>query len=229
MSDIDWHNIFLSDFTYTFLMEVVFRTAIMFVVVLVILRLSGKRGVRQLSVFELVIILSLGSAAGDPMLYQEVAILPALMVCITTITLYRLITWLTTKYGGFENLLEGRPVYIVEEGVMVIKESSKDSLSKDEFFAELREKGVEHLGQVKTAILETSGTMSVFYYPDDEVKPGLPILPKAYDQHHAHVTEAGLYACAYCGTVSRLPPGRHKCKRCSHHGWAKAIASKRIT
>src|SRR5690606_14560187 len=103
----------------------------MFIVVLVILRLSGKRGVRQLSIFELTIILTLVPAAGDAMFYKDVALLATVLVCITAISVYRLITWLMTKSSRFEKLLEGHPVYIIEDSVMVIKEGRKDSLSKD--------------------------------------------------------------------------------------------------
>lgn len=227
MESFDWQQIFINELTGQFVLEIIFRTAFMFVVVLVILRLSGKRGIRQLSIFELAIIISLGSAAGDPMFNEDIAVLPAVIVCITTIGLYRIITWITPKSERFERILEGEPVYIVEEGIMVFKDDAKDTLSKDEFFAELREKGVEHLGQVKTAILETNGNMSVFYYPNEKVKPGLPILPKIYNQRTARVDNTGLYACAYCGEVKQLVSGRHTCARCRHSEWVKAQASKR--
>ncbi len=226
---MDWERIFLHELSGEFAAEIVFRTITMFVVVLVILRLSGKRGVRQLSIFELAIILSLGSAAGDSMFYDDVAILPTAIVCVTAIGLYRVITWLTTKNERFEKLLEGRPMYIVEDGVMIIKDDSKDSLSKYEFFAELREKGVEHLGQVKAAILETEGHVSVFFFADGAVRPGLPILPKAYNENTAIIADSGAYACIYCGTVQHLPPGRHHCTRCGHHEWVAAINTKRVT
>lgn len=228
MGYVDWHQIFINDITEQFAVEIVLRTAIMFLVVLVILRLSGKRGIRQLSIFELAIIISLGSAAGDPMFNDDIAILPAVLVCVTVIGLYRCITWITTKYETIENVLEGKPVYIVEEGIMVIKEDTKNTLAKDEFFAELRELGVEHLGQVKTAILETSGNMSILYYSNDEVKPGLPIYPKIYNLRTAVVPTAGQYACAFCGWVAHLQPGRHRCSRCRHHEWVRTIATKRI-
>ncbi len=227
MEPFDWQQIFINELTGQFVLEIIFRTAFMFVVVLVILRLSGKRGIRQLSIFELAIIISLGSAAGDPMFNEEIAVLPAVIVCITTIGLYRVITWITPKSEKFERILEGEPVYIVEEGIMVFKDDAKDTLSKDEFFAELREKGVEHLGQVKTAILETNGNMSVFYYPNEEVKPGLPILPKIYSQRTARIDKTGVYACAYCGRVARLSSGQHNCARCRHNEWIEAQKSKR--
>ncbi len=226
---MDWEKIVLDELDGQYVLEIIFRTAVMFTVILVVLRLSGKRGIRQLSIFELAIIISLGSAVGDSMFYEEVGILTAVIVCFTAIGLYRGITWLTTKNERIEKALEGRPMYIVEDSVITVKDDSKDSLSKYEFFAELREKGVEHLGQVRVAILETDGSISVFFFPNEEVKHGLPILPKAYNKNTAVITEEDLYACIYCGTVHRLQTGRHQCTRCDHHEWVKAINTKRIS
>ena len=76
----DWKEFMLGAENWNFIPEVMLRTFIMFVIVMVSLRLLGKRGVKQLSVFELVVIISLGSAAGDPMFYKDVGILPALIV-----------------------------------------------------------------------------------------------------------------------------------------------------
>jgi len=63
-----------------------------------------------------------------------------------------------------------------------IEEESRSTFAKDEFFAEMRAVSVEHVGQVRTAILETNGQGSFYYYSDDDVKPGLPVLPKPYSK-----------------------------------------------
>ena len=62
-------KILLGDEDWYFIPEIMFRTLLMYLVVLIGLRVLGKRGVKQLSIFELVVIISLGSAAGDPMFY----------------------------------------------------------------------------------------------------------------------------------------------------------------
>ena len=65
--EFDWNKIFLSDLDWSFALEIVFRTILMFALILLMLRLSGKKGVRQLSIFEVAIIIALGSAVGDPL------------------------------------------------------------------------------------------------------------------------------------------------------------------
>lgn len=68
----DLKQILLGSEEWSFLLETVLRTSIMFLIIIFGLRLLGKRGVKQLSVFELVVIIGLGSAAGDPMFYKDV-------------------------------------------------------------------------------------------------------------------------------------------------------------
>jgi uncharacterized membrane protein YcaP (DUF421 family) len=226
--DFNWSDIFIKDLNWAVAGEVVFRTLIMFSLILLFLRLSGKKGVRQLSLFEVAIIIGLGSAAGDPMFNQDNAILPAIIVFISILSLYRLLTYLAGRYEWFERVLEGDPVYIIEEGQFVL-DQDEPMFAKDEFFAEMRQQNIEHVGQVKIAILETNGTVSFFYYPDEEVKSGLPVLPKAYSQKSRSCIPAGEYACTYCGNVAQLTQESNKCSRCNKNEWVVAICTKRLT
>src|SRR6187431_103897 len=111
----EWQKFLLGEEEWMFLPEVVFRSIIMFVVALTALRILGKRGVRQLSVFELVVIITLGSAAGDPMFYKDVGILPALGVFIVIVSLYYFVTYLVGKSKRFEHLIEGKPVCLIQD------------------------------------------------------------------------------------------------------------------
>jgi uncharacterized membrane protein YcaP (DUF421 family) len=225
----DWHKIFLNDLDWSFAGEIVIRTFIMFTLILIFLRSTGKKGVRQLSIFEVAIIIGLGSAAGDPMLNNDNAILPAVIVFVIILGFYRLLTWIATKSERFELILEGDPMYVIEEGLFVVMDQSKHTFAKDEFFSEMRQESIEHLGQVKTAILETTGTVSFFYYTDDEVKPGLPVLPKVYGKRSKQIDSPGEYACTYCGNVVQIDSDKHTCDRCKKEEWVEAIKTTRIT
>ena len=117
---MDWASIFIHDTTWTFAAEITIRVILMFIMIMIFLRLTGKRGIRQLSIFELAIILSLGSIAGDPMFTEDLPLIQALLIMSIVIILYRLTTWLMMKYQPFEDLLEGNSLYIVEDGVLVL-------------------------------------------------------------------------------------------------------------
>lgn len=225
----DWHKIFVNDLDWSLVGEIALRTLIMFTMILVFLRMSGKKGVRQLSIFEVAIIIGLGSAAGDPMFNGENAILPAVIVFAIILLFYRLLTWLATISERFEIILEGDPLYVIEEGKFVVLDQSSHTYAKDEFFSEMRQQSIEHLGQVKTAVLETTGNVSFFYYPDEEVKPGLPVLPKIYGKRSKQIPSPGEYACTYCGNVEHIDADKHNCERCKKDEWVAAIKTLRLS
>jgi len=224
----DWNRLLFNELPMEFLFEVIFRSIIMFVVLLITLRLTGKRGVKQLSVFETVIIIALGSAAGDPMFYEDVGIIPAFVVFAVIICLYRFVTWLTGKSQRFERFIEGVAVCLIKDGVFAFESFKKESLAQDEFFTELRTKSIEHLGQVRHAYLEPSGELSVYFYEDEDVKYGLPVRPEVFDKRSRNIKENGKYACSFCGNVEEQVKGTAVCKVCKKDQWVQAINNRRI-
>jgi uncharacterized membrane protein YcaP (DUF421 family) len=225
----EWNRLLYNGLPESFLLEVIFRSTVMFIVLLLTLKLAGKRGVKQLSVFETVIIIALGSAAGDPMFYEDVGIIPAITVLIVIIVLYRLVTWLTRKSKKFEAFIEGKTECIISDGKFSIATFKKESLAQDEFFTELRMKSIEHLGQVKNAFMETNGEISVFYYEDHEVKPGLPILPFLFRLKSKTISAKGLYSCTFCGNTEQQNIGSTQCKICKKSEWVQALKTLRKT
>ena len=222
-------SLLLGDQEVHFLIEIMLRSLVMFFVVMISLRLMGKRGIKQLSVFELVIILTLGSAAGDPMFYKEVGLLSCMLVFIMMLSLYRLITHLMAKSKKLETLIEGKPVCVVKDGKFCINDFRKEGLAQDEFFSEMRVYNVSHLGQIEQAWLETSGELSIFYYEDEDVKFGLPIRPDEYEEQLVAITSKGIYTCSFCGQVTELEPAPiHHCDVCGRDHWNKAINNRRI-
>lgn len=227
--ELDFRKIFIGDLSLGFAAEIVIRTLLMFSMVLLVLRLTGKKGVRQLSIFEVAIIIAMGSAAGDPMFTEGTSIFASLLVFAAVIILYRLITLWASKSETFEKVIEGEPLYVIEEGRFILLDNLSHTFAKDEFFAEMRQESIEHLGQIKTAILETSGNISFYYYPDDEVKYGLPVQPKAYGQKSVRIPSPGMYACTYCGYIQELEKDPAHCPSCRRKEWVQAINSIRIT
>jgi len=229
MKDIfEWSRLLFNDLPIQFLFEVVFRTVIMFLVVLVTLRFTGKRGVKQLSVFEVVIVISLGSAAGDPMFYEDVGLIPAIVVFLVIITMYRGVTWLLGKSKRFENFMEGKVECIIEDGQFSIQSFEREDLAQDEFFTEMRLKSIEHLGQVRNAYMETNGSISLYFYEDEDVKFGLPIRPQLFNLKSTVIQKSGIYACTFCANTQKLDPTMGICTVCSRNEWVLAINSKRI-
>ena len=210
---------------WIFINEIFLRSLIMFLLVLIVLRLSGKRGVRQLTMFEVAIILSLGSIAGDPMFQEEIPIIYAIVVLFTVILFYKLIAWLASKSAWFHRIMEGKPVIIIRDGQFVMYRH-KLRFSRREFFPELRNQSVEHLGQVRTGILEIDGTVSLLFYTEKQVRPGLPIFPDHYSKAE-DIKPKVFYACMYCGYVTMLLRPTLPCPRCARMDWAEAMSGLR--
>jgi uncharacterized membrane protein YcaP (DUF421 family) len=226
----NWKELLLGGEEWTFLPETALRTLIMFIIIVISLRLLGKRGVKQLSIFELVVIIGLGSAAGDPMFYKDVGILPTIIVFTMVVGLYTLVTYFIGKNKNFEKLLEGKPVCLIKEGVFSIDDFGKEILGEDEFFAELRMQGVSQLGQIEEAIEESSGNISIFFYPDEEVKYGLPIMPGSLEKSIKKITEPDYYSCIFCGFTEKLKPAtKHNCPACKKCEWIKSSNRKRVS
>lgn len=227
--ELEWQSLLLGSEKWPFLFEAGLRTFVMFLVILLYLRLLGKRGVKQLSVFELGVIIGLGSAAGDPMFYKDVGLLPGILVFSIVFGLYRLITFLINRSERFEEFVEGTPTCIVRDGQIEVKNFEEEPIARDEFYSQLRLHSVSHLGQVEEAIIETNGEISVYYFPDEEVKPGLPIIPRLCEEKLVAIAKEDLYSCGFCGHTEKLQPANeHSCPRCKRKEWIKSIDRKRI-
>lgn len=224
-------RLLMNGLPYSFLLEVLFRCVVMFIIALVVLKLAGRRGIKQLSVFELVIILTLGSAAGDPLFYEDVGLIPTIAVFVFILILYRFTTFLISRFENIEHLLEGTATYLIENGQFAIGKFEKGSLAQDEFFSELRLRNITHIGQVDLAILETSGQISVFFFEDKKVKSGLPILPHHFNKTVSNFKMGETYACKFCANVceAEVPSNQLICDRCGKEKWVLAMDGCRVS
>lgn len=224
----EWPRVLMNELPYSFLLELIFRVVVMFLILLLLLSFAGKRGVKQLSVFEMAIIIALGSAVGDPMLYEDVGLLPGVVVVIAVIFLYRGITILAARFEPLERLIEGEPQLIIKNGEFVLDSLNKESLAADEFYSELRLKSVEHLGQVKYSYLESTGNISTLFLEDELVSYGLPILPELFQKCSTHLTINTYYSCAFCGRTEYMQSSSKICERCGKDEWVESIDTIRI-
>jgi uncharacterized membrane protein YcaP (DUF421 family) len=231
----DLQQIFLGNTTVEVVVEIIFRTLVMYIYLLLLLRTLGARGIGQLSPFEFAIIIALGSAVGDAMFYLEIPLIQCLLVVTIVVLIQHAIVWVSNRNAQVEILLEGKPYTLIEDGILNMDNLHKTALSHDELFMEIRLAGVEQLGQVKSAYLEVNGKTSVFLVPAEAVRPGLLIVPPWEISRPPEmngdqpVPQDGDYACSNCGNTKRFikgtPPG--KCSVCQQEKWM--LASVKLT
>lgn len=228
MTPFDLQRILLDELPVSFLYEVAFRASLAFVAVFLFLKCSGRRGIRQLSLFELVVILTLGSAAGDVSFYHDVALLPVAVVFLTLLILYRLTLFAISRNKHLHALIEGVPVTVVKEGLYELESLKKLNISSSELLMEFRQRGVEHLGQVRLAIVETDGDVSLYFFAGENVRPGLSVLPPEHRDEYKIARDSGVHCCVNCGFSHRIESGNGaECARCKSDIWSPALTNLR--
>jgi uncharacterized membrane protein YcaP (DUF421 family) len=221
----DFHRIFLGDSPPLYLLEIVFRTLIMYAYTVFLLRMLGKRGMGQLSMLELAIIISFGSAIGDPMIGADVPIVHGILA-VTVVTVLQIgFERIINKNRKVEAVMEGTANLVVDEGVIQWPCMKEDNISKEDLFRSLREKDVQHLGQVKKAFFETSGNISVFFQSPKKTHPGLSIEPEEVAstttyENLSTTTDKGPYSCTNCGKT--IDEKLNECPVCGQNTWTKA-------
>lgn len=144
------------------------RTVILYLLIIVGIRLMGKRQVGELEPSELVLALIIADLAAVPMQDFGIPLLSGIIPILTLLSLTMIISILTMKSVTFRALICGRPSIIVENGKLKQAEMTKNRFTIDELMEELRMKGVTDISTVKYAILETNGQISVLLFEDQK-------------------------------------------------------------
>ena len=226
--NINWQSFLFGEEPVEFLFEVVIRTIVMFAVLIICLRIMGRRAFMQ-GLFEVALIIALGSATGDAMFYSKVGLLPTLLVLVIIVLLYRFINYWISKSRFFEKIIEGSVLRIINEGTFVYDILKKKKITIDEIFTDLRSQNISHLGQIERAYLEPSGKISLFFYNDNDIKYGLPIFPENIEQQVSSIKERGHYSCTRCGHTKFLDNNfDYECELCHNNKCVAALNSPRV-
>ena len=145
-----------------------FRTIILYLLLLVGIRLTGKRQIGQLEPIELVLMMLLSDLASVPMQDFGIPLLNGALPIITLLALTTLMSYISMRCIRFRSLVCGEPALIIREGKIVESAMRHNRLTLDELLEELRIQGVADLTTVKYAVLETSGQISVLLRADQQ-------------------------------------------------------------
>ncbi|MBR5490889.1 MAG: DUF421 domain-containing protein [Oscillospiraceae bacterium] len=137
------------------------------------MRLLGKRQLRELEVSELVVSVILADMASNPLQDIGMPLVYGLIPLLTLFACELIISGAMLSSLRFRTLLYGKPEFLIYEGKICQKEMRKSRLSLDELYEELRGKEILDISQVKFAILETNGSLSTILYPENQ-----PLTPK---------------------------------------------------
>lgn len=141
--------------------EFVLRAVVVYVVLLAMIRLSGKRTMGQFTPFDVLLIVLLGNAVQNALLGADESLLGGLLLAAVLIALNWTTGWLTSRSRRAEKLIEGVPVVLARHGELFEQVLRRELVSRNDFEEALRQNGQVRLEDVDIAILETDGRISV--------------------------------------------------------------------
>jgi uncharacterized membrane protein YcaP (DUF421 family) len=150
-------------------MDTVLRSSAVYLFVLVVFRISGKRSLSQITTFDFLLLLIIGEATQQGLLGNDVSVINAVVVICTLITLDAAFSWLEGRFPTFSRVAGSLPVVVLENGKLLEDAAKREGVTLSEILAEGREKhGLERADQFKYAILERHGGISVV--PTDDAR-----------------------------------------------------------
>ena len=161
-SAFEWGRLLIGEGPVRYLLEIAFKSLVVFAILLLVLRMLGKRAQQNISPMQQMLMIALGSAAGDALLYPTVPLAYAALILLGITGLTMLLELVSEKSRGVRDYVESRPRVLVREGEVDWKALDRERTTRRELFAELRIKGARSLSQVDVAILEVTGDISVF-------------------------------------------------------------------
>lgn len=142
-------------------LEIIGRTVAVFAVVLGVLRLTGKRELGQMTPFDLVLVLLIANAVQNAMVGPDNSLAGGLLSAAVLIAANAAVARLRTLSPRAERLLEGQPALLVSDGKFLKEHLRREGLSEEEVLMAMREHGVDDPKDVKMAVLEVDGSISI--------------------------------------------------------------------
>jgi len=137
------------------------RTAVVYLAVFVGLRVMGKRELGQMTVFDLVVILLIANAVQNAMVGPDTSLTGGVLAAFTLLVLNYAVSLLRLSSPFWGRLVEGTPTVLVQDGEFVSPHLRKEGLERSELEMAMREHGVESVQDVRLAVLETDGSISI--------------------------------------------------------------------
>ena len=221
ITPFDINRMLFGDAPPEFLLEVFFRGLALYLFMLLVVRLLGKRMAGELTVMEMVLMITLGGSIAVAMQVPEGGLLLGFVVLTCAFSYERTIAWLTVKSKKFEKISQGQGIILVKDGVLQIQNMKDTNITGQQIFANLRAKKIHQLGKVQRLYLEASGTLSI--YKSEEKRPGLSIFPENDEQIIKLQKQVdGTMACNNCGFIIS-DFNNQSCAECGHSHWVQAI------
>jgi uncharacterized membrane protein YcaP (DUF421 family) len=221
----DWMRMLIGEVPVSFLLEAALRIFIIYVILVLSMRLMGKRMGSVLTRNEMIAMISLAAANGVAIQAPDRGLLPVLIVAVIIVGFQWFISWRSMKSRAFESLVLDDLDTLVADGRLQLNRMERTRLTRERLLAEFRTKGIENLGRVQRTYMEANGAFTILQFADRQV--GLSTIPDWDQDFKREQRKAdGYFACASCGDVveARQAPAE-PCGQCRHQEWEPAVYS----
>lgn len=151
------------------LLQIALRTGVIYLLVLMGVRLSGKREVGQMTPFDLTLLLLLSNSVQNAMTGPDTSLAGGAVAASTLLILNFFVAQVSGANRRFRRLIQGQPSLLIHDGKVIEPHLAKEHVSMDELHRALREHGINSVDQVALSVLEVDGSISCLKY--DEIKP----------------------------------------------------------
>ena len=151
------------------LMEIALRTGVVYLLVLVGIRLSGKREVGQMTPFDLTLLLLLSNSVQNAMTGPDTSLAGGAVAAATLLILNFVVAEVAGLNRRFRRFVQGQPSLLVHDGEIIASHMAREHVSMDALECALREHGVATYKDAALAVLEVDGSISVLKY--DDIQP----------------------------------------------------------
>ncbi len=208
-----------------FMLEVLIRTILIFIFLLLVVRLMGSRMAGQITLTELAVMITLGAIVSPAMQLPDRGLLFGVVALICAYIFQRGINLWAFHNDKIEKLTQGTMSLLIKDGRLNLDELAHTRVTRQQLYAMLREEKIYNLGRVDRAYLEACGMLTI--YKADEPRPGLPIAPGT-DPHMLDLQEqvdSGMKACTCCGKLQQVTEPSIECEVCHSMVWSNAYIS----
>lgn len=140
--------------------EIVLRSVLIYLALLIALRIFGKREVGQMTLYDLVLILLVANAVQPAMTGPDNSLAGGVVIIVALVLFNFLIGWLD-RFGIFHRLLEPEPTIVISQGRYLVHNMRREGVEREELETAIREHGLESVSQVQMGVLEPDGTISI--------------------------------------------------------------------
>lgn len=215
----DLTRIFFGQTPPIFLLEVVARALLFFVLIILAMRLVGRRVASQYTLIELSAAIALAGTIGVPLLDEKRGLLPPLLIVGGIVAVQHLLGFLSVHNRRLDRLFTGRASVALDDGRLDLSSLQSTALSREKLFSLLRGRGVQQLGQLSRVYIEPSGALTLVW--SDTPRAGLAIVPQNDSELRAAMRDDRYRVCTRCGQLE-APAFDGRCRACDARQWTPA-------